>query len=188
MLGGVLITVIFLIVVALAFFQPRWLLTYLAKRCPEVLFAVPTKERVVALTIDDAPTPWVTSKILDILRAHDAHATFFVIGDHVSVNEAVLARAKREGNELGNHLAHEYPSIRLDKVEFARQLAAVDQLISPPVLIRWFRPGSGWFNERILAQARDQGYRCALGSVYPFDPWIRNASLISWYILGTWQK
>jgi peptidoglycan/xylan/chitin deacetylase (PgdA/CDA1 family) len=80
MLGVVLKTAIVLTVVALAvFLQPRWLLAYIAKRKPDVLFAVPTEERVVALTIDDAPTPWVTAKVLDVLRAHDAHATLFVI-------------------------------------------------------------------------------------------------------------
>jgi hypothetical protein len=34
----------------------------------------------------------------------------------------------------------------------------------------------------MLADTRRQGYRCALGSVYPFDPCLRNDRLITWYI------
>jgi len=41
---------------------------------------VPTHSKVVALTIDDAPHPAVTPKILEALQALGVKATFFVIG------------------------------------------------------------------------------------------------------------
>jgi peptidoglycan/xylan/chitin deacetylase (PgdA/CDA1 family) len=36
-------------------------------------------EDIVALTFDDGPSPW-TGPILDLLAAHDGHATFFALG------------------------------------------------------------------------------------------------------------
>jgi peptidoglycan/xylan/chitin deacetylase (PgdA/CDA1 family) len=46
----------------------------------QVVFSVPTHSKVVALTIDDAPHPAVTPKILEVLHALGVKATFFVIG------------------------------------------------------------------------------------------------------------
>ena len=164
------------------YFQPRWLLEFAARHSHGVLYFVRTQEKVVALTIDDAPHPIVTPQILDVLRQHGAHATFFVIGEHARGNQALLERIRLEGSELGNHLNREYPSIRLEPVKFDQELRAVDEVIRPTTTTKWFRPGSGWFNERMLVQAQRQGYRCALGSVYPFDTLTRNEWLIARYI------
>jgi peptidoglycan/xylan/chitin deacetylase (PgdA/CDA1 family) len=164
------------------YFEPRWLLNLIARKNPDVLFFVKTPEKVVALTIDDVPYPTVTPRILDVLGENGAHATFFVIGDHARGNAAILERIRREGHELGNHMNHEYPSVRLTPDEFQAELRMVDQVIQPTPVVKWFRPGSGWFNTRMLEQARHQGYRCALGSVYPFDTITRNERLIAWYV------
>jgi peptidoglycan/xylan/chitin deacetylase (PgdA/CDA1 family) len=169
-------------VVAAVYFQPRWLLGVVARRSPAVMYFVRSTRKVVALTIDDAPHPAVTPQILDVLRRHGAHATFFVIGDHAQGNDAILERMRREGHELGNHLDRECASIRLSPTEFERELRSVDAIIRPDGPAKWFRPGSGWFNERMLKQARGLGYRCALGSVYPFDTVVRSDRLVARYI------
>jgi len=48
-----------------------------------------------------------------------------------------------------------------------------DAVLSTFAPVWWFRPGSGRFDARMLATLQRHGYRCALGSVYPFDPHIR---------------
>ena len=62
--------------------------------------AVPGK---VALTFDDGPDPEWTPAILDILKAKDVKATFFVIGENAEANPGLVARILAEGHELGNH-------------------------------------------------------------------------------------
>jgi len=52
---------------------------------------------------------------------------------------------------------------------------------------RWFRPGAGWYDARMLATLEQHGYRCALGSVYPFDPHIRWSWFSSRFILSNVQ-
>ncbi|MGI8331563.1 bifunctional polysaccharide deacetylase/glycosyltransferase family 2 protein [Actinomadura scrupuli] len=59
--------------------------------------------KTVALTFDDGPDPKWTPQILEVLRRHGAHATFFAIGAHVAENPALTRRILREGNELGSH-------------------------------------------------------------------------------------
>jgi cellulose synthase/poly-beta-1,6-N-acetylglucosamine synthase-like glycosyltransferase/peptidoglycan/xylan/chitin deacetylase (PgdA/CDA1 family) len=60
-------------------------------------------ERTIALTFDDGPDPEWTPKVLEVLRRHDAHATFFVIGSQVARNPDIARQVVDGGNELGLH-------------------------------------------------------------------------------------
>jgi peptidoglycan-N-acetylglucosamine deacetylase len=162
------IGICFLILAALLI-RPGPLVRWLARRYPEVLFHLHTDEPLVALTIDDSPHPEITPSILDVLAEHDAHATFFVIGDRVPGNEEIVRRMVAEGHELGNHLMEDAPSYRLPAAEFERQLLQTHELLAPYGPIRWCRPGHGWFNRRMLGQLHDRGYRCAMASAYSLE-------------------
>ena len=156
-------------IVAMLLWHPHVMISHLSKRYPDVLFFVPTRAKVVALSIDDAPSV-ETYRILDVLRVNDAKATFFIIGGNAVDHPAMLERIATAGHELGNHLLADRTSADLSPEEFTRELAATDTIIRTYQTPRWFRPGSGWVNDEMLASAKAMGYRCALGSVYPFDP------------------
>lgn len=175
-------TAIVLAFLLIVVFQPIPVLRWLARRSPGVLYFVNTQEKVVALTIDDVPHPQVTPEILDSLKENGARATFFVIGQYARENEEILARARREGHELGNHLMRDFPAVRLSPEQLSQELAEVDAMIRPTGSTKWFRPGSGWYSRRMIEQAEGRGYRCALGSVYPFDNALRNESAIARYV------
>src|SRR6476620_11906055 len=76
---------------------PRWLVRLIAARAPGCLYSVPTRERVVALTIDDGPDAAHTRDILDVLRVNDARATLYLISSRVPGNEPLVAAAGAEG-------------------------------------------------------------------------------------------
>lgn len=65
------------------------------------------REPWVAITFDDGPGPF-TAHILDALRDHKAHATFFMLGSRVRLRPDVVTRVVREGHEIGNHTDHHY--------------------------------------------------------------------------------
>ena len=167
-----------LVVGGLFWFQPRFLLRQLAASNPEVLFYVETSAKVLALTIDDAPDSSLTPRILDVLAEHQIKATFFVLGQHIGGNEGIIARMKAAGHELGNHLTRDEATILLSDEEFAQQLRTMAQQIGPFGATKWCRPGSGWFSPDMVKIAHDQGYRCCLGSIYPFDNKLRKPELI----------
>jgi len=64
---------------------------------------IDTRRAQVALTFDDGPHPRNTPELLDILAAHDARATFYVIGRQVRRFPDIVRRIVAEGHELGNH-------------------------------------------------------------------------------------
>ncbi len=61
------------------------------------------EEKIAYLTFDDGPTTTVTPKILDILKAEDVKATFFVIGKYVDKHPEIVRREYEEGHYIANH-------------------------------------------------------------------------------------
>jgi peptidoglycan/xylan/chitin deacetylase (PgdA/CDA1 family) len=59
--------------------------------------------RTLALTFDDGPDPRWTPQVLDVLRRHRVHGTFFVIGSRVIRNAGLTRRIIAEGHEIGTH-------------------------------------------------------------------------------------
>lgn len=163
--------------------RPGLVIRWLQGRYPDVLFRVESDAPLVGLTFDDGPHPALTPRLLDVLAEHDAHATFFVIGERVPSNEAILRRLVGEGHELANHLMLDEPSARLPAAEFARQLRQTHDLLAPFGPVRWFRPGHGWYTRRMLGQLRAEGYQCALASAYALEFHIPSTRYAAWHIL-----
>ncbi|MDP5227110.1 MULTISPECIES: glycosyltransferase [Arthrobacter] len=59
--------------------------------------------KTIALTFDDGPDPRWTPGILDILKKHGAHATFFVVGTEAIDHPDLVRRIVADGNEIGVH-------------------------------------------------------------------------------------
>jgi len=57
----------------------------------------------IAITFDDGPHPEFTPKALDLLKQHNAKATFFCIGQEVEKHPDILKRMLSEGHVVGNH-------------------------------------------------------------------------------------
>jgi peptidoglycan/xylan/chitin deacetylase (PgdA/CDA1 family) len=156
-------------VVVAALLRPGPVVRWLSRRFPNVLFQQPNAGPLVALSFDDSPHAASTPRILDVLAAHDAHATFFMIGELVAGNEAVVRRLVDEGHELGNHMMTDAASARLPAAEFERQLLQTHEVLASFGPVRWFRPGHTWFTRRMLDQIHRHGYRCAMASAYAFE-------------------
>jgi peptidoglycan/xylan/chitin deacetylase (PgdA/CDA1 family) len=169
---------------------PTLLVRYFQYRWPDILWRVPTSSKVIALTIDDAPSEH-TEEIMQILKENDARATFFVIGSQVRGREDRLRDLVRNGNELGNHAMHDEPSRALSDATLVSEIETVEEMVleayvaagaEPPP--KYFRPGSGFFSERMREMLGSLGYRLVLGSIYPHDPQISFWRLNARHILS----
>ena len=149
---------------------PRPLVRLAERKFPGCIYDVRTKEKVVALTLDDGPDATTTPKLLNILQEHNARATFFLISDYVPGNESIVGAILQQGHEIGNHFSRKETSIRLTSIAFLGSFLRADTALRRYAPVRWVRPGSGLYNEQMLRTFRDYNYQCALGSVHPFDP------------------
>ena len=143
-----------------------WPVRALARRFPDVLFAVPTARPAVALTLDDGPDPEVTPGILDVLAAAGARATLFMLGEAALAHGPVVDRAVAEGHELGNHGWRDRPTRRLPLPAFVDDLRRTHAVLSAHAPVSLMRPGSGLIRRDQREALPGLGYRCVLGSAY----------------------
>ena len=105
--------------------------------------------REVALVFDDGPNPQVTPPLLDVLKAKNVPATFFLIGARAEQYPHIARRIAQEGHEIGNHT---YTHKRLTQLLRAQGEQAVKDEITrgaqaisgaagiDPARIRFLRP------------------------------------------------
>jgi len=107
-------------------------------------------------------------------------------------HSSLLERLACEKMEIGNHMMYDEASIKLTENEFKNQLSETERIIfqnqeeendNKDDKKKCFRPGCGFFNQRMLSIVESFGYRTVLGDVYPFDPQIRLPTLNAIYIL-----
>lgn len=126
----------------------------------------------IALTFDDGPKEKLTPELLDLLAKHHIKATFFVVGQMVAEHPEILARAAREGHEIGNHSWSHPNLLKMSDEGVRRQLRQTDDAIKEatgkrPTLMR---PPYGNLSPRQQKWIHDEfGYRIILWDVDPLD-------------------
>jgi len=99
----------------------------------------------LALTFDDGPDPETTPRVLDLLEAHQARASFFLIGRRAARHPALVREILRRGHSVENHTdSHPLHFAALgpagQRREILRAQAAISEAGGAP---RFFRPPVG---------------------------------------------
>jgi peptidoglycan-N-acetylglucosamine deacetylase len=95
----------------------------------EIVPRIDTRQKVVALTFDDGPTPGATEEVLSILNEAGVKGTFFVIGVELEQNLEEGRRIVAAGHELGNH-TYSHKRMVLKTPSFIKsEIERTDQLI-----------------------------------------------------------
>jgi peptidoglycan/xylan/chitin deacetylase (PgdA/CDA1 family) len=124
------------------------------------------------MTFDDGPSATLTPKLVDLLAARHIKATFFVIGENVAEHPEIVARAAREGHEIGNHSWSHPNFAKMSDESVRRQLQQTDDAIKNatgkrPTLLR---PPYGSITARQKRWIHDEfGYKIILWDVDPLD-------------------
>ncbi|MBV5111719.1 MULTISPECIES: polysaccharide deacetylase family protein [Bacillus] len=61
-----------------------------------------TTNKMVFLTFDDGPSA-TSNQLLNVLKAHQVKATFFMLGPQIQAHQAAVKRLYQEGHQLGLH-------------------------------------------------------------------------------------
>jgi peptidoglycan-N-acetylglucosamine deacetylase len=131
----------------------------------------------VALTFDDGPHPQGTPAVLEILRAADQRATFFLAGEQVAKRPALAAEIVAAGHRVELHCHRHRNQLRLtprallDDAERGR--AAIEEASGQAIAD--YRPPYGIFSGAGLRAIRSRGWRPVLWSQWGRD-WTRRAT------------
>jgi len=100
------------------------------------------RRREVALTFDDGPDPMLTPRILDLLDAGNAKASFFCIGERAAAAPQLVREIVARGHSVESH-SHRHSTAfacygpwRLLREIEAAQRALAEAAGSPPVFFR----------------------------------------------------
>ncbi|HSJ46132.1 MAG TPA: polysaccharide deacetylase family protein [Euzebyales bacterium] len=122
----------------------------------------------MALTFDDGPSRANTARLLDVLTARHAPATFFLVGRNVAARPGRARRIARLGHRIYNHTYDHANLTSLSNRRIRRQIRRAQQAYSAadaPSSGRLVRPPYGAINARVRLVIRDMGFRSVLWTV-----------------------
>jgi peptidoglycan/xylan/chitin deacetylase (PgdA/CDA1 family) len=104
------------------------------------------RRREIALTFDDGPDPEVTPRVLEILEAFGARATFFCIARQAALHPELCREIARRGHAIENHSCGHLPTFALLGLRgMRREIAAAQDTLAAHAgrAPRFFRPPAG---------------------------------------------
>lgn len=93
-----------------------------------IMNEVYTKEKVIAFTFDDGPSPIYTPQVLDIFKEAGGFATFFMIGEHMKKHPEIVKMVTEGNHEIGNHTYSHEDLTELSVNDAYKELEKSDQL------------------------------------------------------------
>ena len=132
--------------------------------CCRGIFRLPisSRERIVVLTIDDAPSSR-TNEILDLLAGHEVRATFFIHTDQINNDDrdAAMLRMQDEQHDIAHHMPADVSGAKLSQAQFRSEFERSHNYLDrySKSLKHWFRPPQGVYKHRRMAPTlREFGY------------------------------
>ena len=130
----------------------------------------------VAITYDDGPGA-ETNRLLDKLKAKNAHASFMVLAPSAEQHTELLKRMKAEGHTIGNHTKSHRQLNTLSYEQVSQEIDAGNAAIKKATgqSTRWVRPPYGATNATVDQVTHDKGVSQALWDVDTVDWKDRNS-------------
>lgn len=119
------------------------------------------KLKLAALTFDDGPYGEATKQILDILKAKDVKATFFIMGMRAEQYPDLLKREVQEGHLIGNHsFDHSKRLYLMSRENLLGNIRSADTAIYDAVGVhpKIFRPPYGYESPWMVSDLKKAGY------------------------------
>ena len=136
-----------------------------------VVRGVATKDKVIALTFDDAPRPTTTHDLLQVLVEKKAPATFFMIGKQVDRFPSVVSEVALNGCSVGNHSYSHAKMTDLPAGDQLTEYRACNDAIRAvtEVPIQFCRPPGGDVNLEVERAAAAEGMKTVFWTDDPVD-------------------
>jgi peptidoglycan/xylan/chitin deacetylase (PgdA/CDA1 family) len=125
------------------------------------------KGNAIYITFDDGPNPEYTNSILDVLKEHNARATFFLIGDHVEQYPGLARRIINEGHQVGGHTSNHKLITEMSLAELVADLNKTRETILKHTghNTYLFRPPRGRMSVRSIMSIMFSGYKIVHWSI-----------------------
>lgn len=128
-------------------------------------------EREVVLSFDDGPDPKGTPAVLEMLRAADATALFFLVGEQVERDPGLVGEIVSAGHGIALHCHRHRNLLRLTPRGAREDLTRASAVIAEASgrQIGFHRPPYGIYSHTALAEVRARGLHPLLWSRWGHD-------------------
>lgn len=124
------------------------------------IYAVYTKDKIIALSFDSAWGIEDIDDILEILDKYEVKATFFVVGDWVRKYPEVVKKIDAKGHDIGNHSNKHAHMNQMNKEAIKKDIqqahSAIRQVIGKDINL--FRAPYGEYNNTVVEAAKECDY------------------------------
>ena len=124
------------------------------------IYCVQTDQKKAALSFDAAWGNEDTAQILDILKKHNVHVTFFMTGGWVENYPDDVKAILAAGHDLGNHSENHKNMSQLSSAEQEQELMTVHNKVKELTGYEMFlfRPPYGDYDNSVILTAKKCGY------------------------------
>ena len=135
------------------------------------VYSVQRADKIVALSFDAAWGNEDTQLLIDILRDHGIHTTFFVVGDWVNKYPDSVRALADAGNEIMSHSSHHDHFSKLSTEQIRADLIACSDKIEAITGVRpsLFRCPYGEYDDHVITAVRELGIEPIQWSVDSLD-------------------
>ena len=150
---------------------------------PNLVWELPTKEKVIYLTFDDGPTPKITEWTLNTLKEYNAKATFFCIGKNIEEHPDIFSEIVSEGHAIGNHTFTHVKGWKTNTKDYIDNIKKAHSVFQTSLLEgeksasynQLFRPPYGQIKPKQIKALTLLGYKIIMWSVLSVD-WHKSVS------------
>lgn len=162
--------IICIIVLLICFFSTYSFIPTAVIRVKNYFEKYEVDNRLVYLTFDDGPDEKYTPVLLDLLREHKVHASFFVVTEFAEKNVHIIEQMKRDGHYIALHSKrHQCPlfeSPLMTYRSFENSMKTMNKLQCP---VEIMRPAWGTFNLELLRMVQKKKIHIVLWNVMAED-------------------
>ncbi|HWT75124.1 MAG TPA: delta-lactam-biosynthetic de-N-acetylase [Mobilitalea sp.] len=132
-----------------------------------------TSQKVIYLTFDAGYENGYTSTILDALKKHNVHVTFFLVGNYITSSPDLVKRMVAEGHNVANH-TYSHPNMsNISSMDCFRKeledLESVFEQTTGQKMVKYYRPPQGKYSVNNLKMAQELGYKTFFWSLAYVD-------------------
>jgi len=132
---------------------------------PGLTWKIPSKTKNIFLTFDDGPHPEITPKVLNILDAYDAKATFFCVGENVKKHQETYREIISRGHQTGNHTFHHLKGWSTPAKAYLNDVVKCSKHLESML----FRPPYGKITPLQINTLKKEGFNIVMWSVLTGD-------------------
>jgi peptidoglycan/xylan/chitin deacetylase (PgdA/CDA1 family) len=142
---------------------------------PQRIWEGPGEEKALYLTFDDGPVPGVTPWVLEQLKAYDAKASFFCIGENVEKHPEVFRQVLNAGHVVGNHTYNHLNGWKTSVEEYIQNTLKAREVIDKNlpqgkgIKNPFFRPPYGKIRNVQAKKLQKLGFRIVMWSIVSMD-------------------